>query len=100
VPSAKRGNAFGPGSLLAPARGSRPTSRSRSFQEFTRLDPTAQSGAGVGLAISRRIARLLGGDITVESELGKGSSFTVWLPADPTDVRTAGEPAAREPAAV
>ncbi len=50
------------------------------FQEFTRLDPEAQHGAGVGLAISRRIARLLGGDITVESEAGHGSTFTLWVP--------------------
>jgi PAS domain S-box-containing protein len=50
------------------------------FQEFTRLDPHAQQGAGVGLAISRRIARLMGGDLTVESEDGHGSTFTLWLP--------------------
>ncbi|HEX7980574.1 MAG TPA: PAS domain S-box protein [Gemmatimonadaceae bacterium] len=50
------------------------------FQEFTRLDPNAQSGAGVGLAISRRIAQLLGGNLTVESEVGRGSTFTLWLP--------------------
>jgi PAS domain S-box-containing protein len=50
------------------------------FQEYTRLDPTAQQGAGIGLAISRRIARLLGGDLTVESEAGRGATFTVWLP--------------------
>ena len=50
------------------------------FEEFTRLDPAAQNGAGVGLAISRRIARLLGGDITVASESGRGSTFTLWVP--------------------
>jgi PAS domain S-box-containing protein len=50
------------------------------FQEFTRLDPKAQQGAGVGLAISRRIACLMGGDLTVESETGRGSTFTLWLP--------------------
>jgi PAS domain S-box-containing protein len=50
------------------------------FQEYTRLDPKAQPGAGIGLAISRRIARLLGGDLTVESEAGHGATFTLWLP--------------------
>lgn len=50
------------------------------FQEYTRLDPEAQQGAGIGLAISRRIAHLLGGDLTVESEAGRGTTFTLWLP--------------------
>jgi PAS domain S-box-containing protein len=51
------------------------------FEEYTRLDPGAQPGAGIGLAISRRIARLMGGDLTVESQLGRGSTFTLWVPA-------------------
>lgn len=50
------------------------------FEEFTRLDPDAADGAGVGLAISRRIARALGGDIELESEPDRGSTFTLWLP--------------------
>ncbi|HUG39218.1 MAG TPA: PAS domain S-box protein [Longimicrobiales bacterium] len=50
------------------------------FQEFTRLDPEASDGAGIGLAISRRIAMALGGDIMLESATGKGSTFTLWLP--------------------
>ena len=37
-------------------------------------------GIGLGLAISRRLARLMGGDITVESALGIGSAFLLWLP--------------------
>jgi signal transduction histidine kinase len=52
------------------------------FEEFTRLDPNASKGAGVGLAISRRIALALGGEITLESERGKGSRFTLWIPLD------------------
>jgi len=51
------------------------------FEEYVRLDPAASQGSGIGLAISRRIARLMGGDLTVESALGRGSTFTIWLPA-------------------
>ena len=50
------------------------------FQEFTRFDPGAAHGAGIGLAISQRVAEALGGEIGVESELGVGSTFTLWLP--------------------
>lgn len=50
------------------------------FEEFTRLSPGLAEGAGLGLAIARRIARLLGGDITVVSEVGRGSVFSLWLP--------------------
>jgi signal transduction histidine kinase len=57
-----------------------PEDQERIFNEFTRLAPGAAEGAGLGLSISRRIARLLGGDLTVESEAGQGSNFTLWLP--------------------
>ena len=50
------------------------------FEEFTRLAPGVAEGAGLGLAIARRISRLLGGDITVVSEVGAGSVFSLWLP--------------------
>lgn len=59
-----------------------PERRDRIFKEFTRLEPSLTAGAGLGLAISRRVARAIGGDLTFESEPGKGSTFTLWLPAD------------------
>jgi signal transduction histidine kinase len=58
-----------------------PEHREDVFQEFQRLDPAAADGHGLGLAIGRRVARLLGGDLTVgDAELG-GAAFTLWLPA-------------------
>lgn len=53
--------------------------RDRIFDEFHRVPGTAAGGHGLGLAISRRIARLLGGDVTVQSA-GEGSTFTLSLP--------------------
>jgi signal transduction histidine kinase/putative methionine-R-sulfoxide reductase with GAF domain len=57
------------------------------FQEFTQADSlTARryGGTGLGLALSRKLARMMGGDVTVTSEPGKGSVFTVRLPAGVT----------------
>jgi signal transduction histidine kinase len=57
------------------------------FQEFTQADSlTARryGGTGLGLALSRKLARMMGGDVTVASEPGKGSVFTVRLPRDAT----------------
>ena len=42
--------------------------------------PDTKPGAGLGLAISRVLAEALGGHISVESEMGHGSTFTLWLP--------------------
>jgi len=55
------------------------------FQDFTQADSlTARryGGTGLGLALSRKLARMMGGDVTVTSEPGKGSVFTVRLPAE------------------
>jgi signal transduction histidine kinase len=53
------------------------------FQEFARLDPTVTKGSGLGLAISKWIADSLDARITLTSEVGKGSTFTLWLPVAP-----------------
>ena len=56
---------------------------SRLFQEFSQASSTTASkygGTGLGLAISKRFCQMMGGDITVESEPGHGSTFTIRLP--------------------
>jgi signal transduction histidine kinase len=53
------------------------------FETFWQVDQTATrktGGAGLGLSVSRRLARALGGDLDVESEIGKGSRFRFWVP--------------------
>ena len=58
------------------------------FEYFSRVHTKATFGAmgtGLGLAISRNLCRLMGGDITVQSELGKGSVFTVVVPQQTID---------------
>jgi PAS domain S-box-containing protein len=54
------------------------------FDEFGQAEETTSrdyGGTGLGLPISRRFCRMLGGDLTVESELGVGSTFTICVPA-------------------
>ncbi|MCG8346273.1 MAG: ATP-binding protein [Chloroflexales bacterium] len=58
------------------------------FQEFTQIDNSSTrtyGGAGLGLALSRRLCHMMGGDIKVTSQKDQGSIFTVYLPAKVTD---------------
>jgi signal transduction histidine kinase len=73
-----------------------PADQSRIFEEFEQVDAgprgnSAERGTGLGLSISRRLAALIGGMVELESELGKGSTFTLWLPVDPADLSVASK---------
>jgi signal transduction histidine kinase len=58
-----------------------PENLERIFAEFEQVTgPDAHKGTGLGLPISRRLARLLGGDLSAESEIGVGSTFVLRLP--------------------
>jgi signal transduction histidine kinase len=64
--------------------GMTPEQQVKLFEEFTQADRTTAQrfgGTGLGLAITRKLARMMDGDVTVASEPGKGSVFTVRLPA-------------------
>jgi signal transduction histidine kinase len=50
------------------------------FEQAASESSGSSTGTGVGLGISRELARLMGGDLVVKSELGHGSTFTLWLP--------------------
>jgi signal transduction histidine kinase len=59
----------------------------RIFEEFVQLASGDDKGTGLGLPISRRLTELLGGTLTVESELGRGSTFRLSLPAAVKELR-------------
>lgn len=64
----------------------------RLFQPFTQIDAThtrSHDGAGLGLVITRRLARAMGGDVQAHSKLGHGSVFTIYLPLRMAETRAA-----------
>ncbi|WP_287977060.1 HAMP domain-containing sensor histidine kinase [Sphingomonas sp.] len=62
-------------------KGIAPEDQARIFEKFERVDPTEAGGNGLGLYIARRLARAMGGDLSVESVPGEGATFTLSLPA-------------------
>src|SRR5262249_20575056 len=64
------------------------------FDEFQQVDNTStrkKGGTGLGLSISRKIVELHGGSISVQSELGKGSTFTVSIPIHAAAIKEAAQ---------
>lgn len=64
--------------------GMAPEALAKVFDPFVQVEEPltrTRGGTGLGLTIGRRLARLMGGDLTVESVMGHGSTFTLWLPA-------------------
>jgi len=57
----------------------------RIFEPFVRVDPESGLGSGLGLPVSRRLAEMLGGRLTVHSALGRGATFTVAIPCPPPE---------------
>jgi signal transduction histidine kinase len=61
-----------------------PEQQAKLFEEFTQAEASTArhyGGSGLGLSITRKLARMMGGDVTVTSELGKGSVFAARLPS-------------------
>jgi PAS domain S-box-containing protein len=90
--------------VIDQGQGIAPDDLQRIFDEFVQLEPTRQQGGtGLGLPISRRLAVLLGGTLTVESKPGEGSTFRLELPKTIDDrtrereTRPVREPLAQAP---
>ena len=75
-----RSDGFASAHVTDQGPGIAPEDQERIFERFERAKG-AEGGSGLGLAIARRLAHSMGGDITLESELGQGARFTISLPA-------------------
>ena len=90
----KRDGEFFELSVVDTGFGIAPEDQKRIFDEFQQVDNTStrkKGGTGLGLSISRKIVELHGGSITVESEIGKGSTFKVTVPINAIPVREAAQ---------
>ncbi|MDP2329215.1 MAG: ATP-binding protein [Reyranella sp.] len=79
-------------SVVDTGLGIAPADQARVFEEFQQVDNTStrkKGGTGLGLSISRKIVELHGGRISVESEVGKGSTFKVSVPVNVAPVKDA-----------
>ncbi len=74
--------------------GMSPEQLARLFQPFSQADASTTrkyGGTGLGLVITRTFARMMGGDVTVESTPGKGTTFTLMVPAEVVDPKAAAQ---------
>jgi signal transduction histidine kinase len=81
-------------SVVDTGPGIAPADQAKIFEEFQQVDNSStrkKGGTGLGLSISRKIVELHGGRIAVQSEVGKGSIFTVSIPINAQSIKDAAQ---------